>query len=631
MMEEEDSFDDVFRLSSMSIASVDEGLAGLEIKETQSMCEWVTSCCCPCLAPKKPKKKNKGQKTIPTSTLMLQELPKTSTDNNTNGASTVELRSSFHFSSEAVAEEVGDLDIDPELNTDIVAWEEELAAYDALEESLSDKIPFIIVKDIRNDPSQFISAEDVDVATLAAARFALLKISPDSNFNPQPHDARSQASLTRFMSSSVDSASGSVQSASGGRGRSGTLNPLHEHEEENEDGHLEAVDEVVSSTQGSRERTTFGQSGLIGRVTEGSVIASDRLSKRWAGHLSEIAPTQGKMSKQVGHDGAVVLKVRPKWPDWLIDTVFEVVKTNKYGRRQNRQLKLTKYHIVNIKDGKKVTRLHKYSALKHAYLVRPTTFVLEFFDESANPPLFYESMVAGQIVQQLSTRVQVRSALEDVSLDAFDMHGFNKSMGFSVKATSSMVEVISSDKYNRESNVLDFARSLGSLATPICESVGITVIESKLNKESQDKIYISLTNVERDSREYHVKQAVESLILNKSGPAGNTTNHFIEKFRSDPSGTELVEVRHFIDGMHEYILETNIAELVAVLHGTAPPNRGSTLSKEEGVKETVTELEQDDVAVVSFITFTVVEEAVFYPLQEIMSTHFFSDPDVLVR
>ena len=89
--------------------------------------------------------------------------------------------------------------------------------------------------------------------------------------------------------------------------------------------------------------------------------------------------------------------------------VFDVVKTNKFGRRQQRQLKLTKYHIVNIKGGSQVTRLHKYNTLQHAYLVRPTTFVLEFFDAVASPPLFYESLVAGQIVQQISTRVQVRS------------------------------------------------------------------------------------------------------------------------------------------------------------------------------------------------------------------------------
>lgn len=244
-----------------------------------------------------------------------------------------------------------------------------------------------------------------------------------------------------------------------------------------------------------------------------------------------------------------------------------------------------------------------------------------------------------------------------------------------------MVEIISSEKYNRESNMLEFARCLGALATPICESTGISVVDSQLDKEAQDRLYLHLTNLEAGSPEFLVKKAVEAIILNKSGPAGNTTNHFINNFRKEVAagagaagvgaGADLTEVRHFIDGMHEYILETHIAELVGVLQGTNGQGQGGrTISSgsngnrhsssallagaggelsgmtdditSQTVRSTVgspeqrdsesqqLHLQQDDVVVVSYVVFGVVEEVVFFPLQDVMSSLFYADEAVLV-
>ena len=243
-------------------------------------------------------------------------------------------------------------------------------------------------------------------------------------------------------------------------------------------------------------------------------------------------------------------------------------------------------------------------------------------------------------------------------------------MGFSVRATRAMVEIISSEKYNRESNMLEFARSLGALAAPICESIGTTVVESALDRAAQDQLYLHLTNIEAGSKEQAVKQAVETIILNKSGPAGNTTQHFIDKFRKDAAAAaamssteqagELVEVRHFIDGMHEYLLESHIAELVAVLLGQGQGgasrsnstgggsdsgrSSSSAMVGARGGADVLaltsvgcseggsgsSELAQDDVVLVSYLVFVVVEEVVFFPLQDVMSAQFYADEKVLV-
>ena len=42
------------------------------------------------------------------------------------------------------------------------------------------------------------------------------------------------------------------------------------------------------------------------------------------------------------------------------------------------------------------------------------------------------------------------------------------------------------------------------------------------------------------------------------------------------------------------------------------------------------ELAQDDVVLVSYLVFVVVEEVVFFPLQDVMSAQFYADEKVLV-
>lgn len=369
MLEEtEEDYDEIFRLSleNMSITAVDQGLEGLEIKHNpQNICEWISSCCCPCLSSSnrnakknKDKKKNDKKTNKPVSSVQMKEF----TGKNSGGSSSpdassgcleLELRSSFHFPSQGLNFDPSDLDFseDPSsisvaaeegnlnlnLNTDIAAWEGHLLAYEVAEESLLDmnSIPFDVIKKLRVDPAPFLASEDSAIAALAVARQELLNLCPDpadlsaaaggkggdrglkrASSLKNTQYVRSAAAVTRFMGTSGSrSSSGKVGDEQGGRERSGTLNPLNPGGRDEEEGgeELEAVDEVVTTVRAGQE---------AGRRSS-QTLDPLALSKRWAGRLSEMAPTQGKMvvSKQkqkqeggmVDEDLGMVMKVRPKW------------------------------------------------------------------------------------------------------------------------------------------------------------------------------------------------------------------------------------------------------------------------------------------------------------------------------
>ncbi len=68
-------------------------------------------------------------------------------------------------------------------------------------------------------------------------------------------------------------------------------------------------------------------------------------------------------------------------------------------------------------------------------------------------------------------------------------------------------------------------------------------------------------------KEHKLRGAVQALIFDGHTPEGNTRNHFIAKFKKSVLGDVVdrsqlfMNVRHFIDGMHEYIMTNRGVEL----------------------------------------------------------------------
>ena len=150
-----------------------------------------------------------------------------------------------------------------------------------------------------------------------------------------------------------------------------------------------------------------------------------QMSITWAGRLGTIDPTQGILKigpsdsknslSSVSH-----IKIRPKWPHFLTDVWYEVAKKNKYGSRSRRVIKLNEYHIVNIKSGNAISKIYLYMEIAKIWLENSTTLI---FTLKSGKALTYVSAMAPSIVQQITTRVQVRLALERTVFSNNPFHG----------------------------------------------------------------------------------------------------------------------------------------------------------------------------------------------------------------
>lgn len=113
------------------------------------------------------------------------------------------------------------------------------------------------------------------------------------------------------------------------------------------------------------------------------------------------------MKEVVNQDGTKVLKIKPKWPEWLVDEQFEVCKHTKYGPRY-RVLRLTEFHILGIRGGSEITKSYAYLEVDQVYTkssMNGIVVVLVFKDGRC---FHYASKMAAHIVQQITTRMKVR-------------------------------------------------------------------------------------------------------------------------------------------------------------------------------------------------------------------------------
>ena len=64
---------------------------------------------------------------------------------------------------------------------------------------------------------------------------------------------------------------------------------------------------------------------------------------------------------------------RPVWPKWLTDVTFPVVRFSRYGRRLERQLMLTEYHMMALRseNGQEIRTATKVRPLRHIRMYPP--------------------------------------------------------------------------------------------------------------------------------------------------------------------------------------------------------------------------------------------------------------------
>jgi hypothetical protein len=139
--------------------------------------------------------------------------------------------------------------------------------------------------------------------------------------------------------------------------------------------------------------------------------------------------------------------------------------------------------------------------------------------------------------------------------------------------------------------------------------------------------------------EFSIQSSVRKLMFDTDTPEGNTRRSFVQNFLGNEDNSEdfLLKVRHFIDGMHEYIL-TERASALALLYqqekqrllayqslGDSLPSSGSKKSnllrrgslnflKENSIAPN--QVDEGLLVLISYIIFIVVEEATFLSIKE---------------
>ena len=138
---------------------------------------------------------------------------------------------------------------------------------------------------------------------------------------------------------------------------------------------------------------------------------TDSISQAWADRLSQVVPAQGSFQLcPKGMQGQALPVIRPKWPQYLPDAWYEVVKVGRLGRRQRRLLKLTEYHVLSIKGGNALSKIYLYLEVAQIWLQGTNMAVAVL---RGGKHLCFQCPMAASLVQQITARVQVRTALEN--------------------------------------------------------------------------------------------------------------------------------------------------------------------------------------------------------------------------
>lgn len=139
-------------------------------------------------------------------------------------------------------------------------------------------------------------------------------------------------------------------------------------------------------------------------------VIADKLSVTWANRLNEINPTQNNTLHQktkflnsntvlINHKKTVE-KIKPKWPDFLIDMYFDVIKVNKYGHRMRRIIRLNQHYVLSIKNCREITKFFHYRDIRRVWLENGDTIVIILRNKKKN---VFLSPIAPHILQQVVT------------------------------------------------------------------------------------------------------------------------------------------------------------------------------------------------------------------------------------
>eukprot|EP01038_Epipyxis_sp_PR26KG_P007394 gene7394-10075_t len=501
--------------------------------------------------------------------------------------------------------------IDSELDDHISEWQDALNDYESFEQDcLDDDVSLsMLINKIRNSPEMYLeSFYSSAVRELAEKRILLVKLQArlglrQSESSYRINDSRKSKQIAADL----------IQAKN-----VGNLN----FPKNSTDLHNARLPNISSEKKHNSITSLNNQSRATSRTR---TTISDILSYKWASRLNEINITQGEInilpnSTIPENETSVAentiastnkkFKLKPKWPDFLIDTKFEVIKINKFGQNMRRILKLTQHHIISIKNGTEITKFYSLKDIKRCWLENGNIIKVYQKNKKMN---IYLSIVAPHILQQIITRVQVRLSLDktefvgpvNISSVGVSPNGGSSSksnlstglhsLGYSNVVTADLIKAISDgNTLETDAVVASFASNLKartirtlsadfkisnpfdspnnanesfsrkSIPIDISDSVGdplrltdITLVQNN-SISSNNTNTPKLSGYKEGTPEYIVSTVVQKIIFNAQTPEGNTRKLFMDNFVTQVATSNqsdaLLQMRHFIDGMHEHIL-----------------------------------------------------------------------------
>jgi hypothetical protein len=324
--------------------------------------------------------------------------------------------------------------VNKKLEAAVAAWEESIADLSDEQEKFASSRPDPsdpsvqnLIVQIRQSPDDYLSSEDPSTKALAekAVVVHLLKAEIDRLHTRQNLNGDTIASEN-------------------------AVNPLHDPSV------LAVNSEGLTMTVITRESGAVGQSWsrMVGAI-----------ASRWTTRRKDISLLQGVLKVEESNGELTKVKVKPSWPEWLVDTSYDVLKRSNYGKLQRRVLKLTQYHILNVRNGSEITKSFKYADITDIFLREQNSFVITVkLPNSGLKSLVYFTSVAVHIVDQITTRLKVTRELDKI--------GYSQSssipdslVGYSIDVTAHLIsDIMVNNAHDNVSDLVSFAILLGELA-----------------------------------------------------------------------------------------------------------------------------------------------------------------------
>lgn len=425
-----------------------------------------------------------------------------------------------------------------------------------------------------------------------------LKADPDSlvgemNVNSEFSDLINEAKRMNDLESKM----GEIRHAAG----EGELVDDYKRDKGEDDGDAEEKDD--EDDEFARKSTSVGTTLMkkLKRIdaTQGTLSMSTRANtttESTASASTSASPSPEKKNSRKSFKN--VLHVKQKWPEWLVDESYEVVKVTKYGIKYNRSLKLTQYHVLACSDKNGVTKVFSYLDLVDIRVLvesseeERVTLVFKTGGSGSSYAVFdYLTPMAAIIANQITTRVKIRrtlSATYGSSSSEIDGGSEKSDLRPSIVAldpsvTDNVLKMITSANIkSKTSAIIAFAECLvenlvpsknetdikgdrsslrdlsvnrasvghssgshsGSGSRPSSDALaraagaGTSVGEDRMDDETMAQYLIV---VKRNSPEFYVQQAVKRVLLHGTSMTSaehDTRAHFLDSMREKVEAAE---------------------------------------------------------------------------------------------